>query len=47
MNPPSPGVYTIRMIYQFGSQETIWKYASWDGLKWHLPPFYSFKEWIS
>ena len=44
--PPHPGVYRIRMVYQFGQQETIWDHAAWDGQRWHLPHFYTFMEWI-
>lgn len=46
MNPPHPGVYTIRMRYQFGAQDTVWRFAYWSGTAWHLPPFYSFLEWL-
>ncbi len=46
MSPPEPGVYTVRMVYKYGQQETIWKYASWDGESWHLPPAYTLIEWM-
>jgi hypothetical protein len=47
MNPPAPGVYTVRMRHTLTNTETVWKYAAWNGSAWHLPPYYTFVEWIA
>jgi hypothetical protein len=46
MNPPAPGIYSARIRYEFGAQESIWHQAPWDGQRWHLPPYYTLVQWI-